>query len=392
MPHPLLETDTLQCAHQGRITLTSSTKGLFSINNAGVISLDDLSKASISCPNPITNGGPCSKIANIPQSVSSKMLEIDSQKIVLCENISLVTTDKGVPLKLSGEPQAKGYFEIDEGEDTANSSDTHTATLDSKASQGYEYGEEVEEKIDIAQGAYELAFGEKEEQREKIEGEDDIPDNVIRIETEDNSGEYIEIEFGKSAEEIEREIEEEDKTRQELEEFLGYPSDSIADASDSISHYQALMGNEVKTDIDNIALPRFMPRFNRPKGSKRLHKKNPPKAPEYAKNQKDVMRIVRELETAKRSKGSNKRVRLVDSKKDFRRLLYRLTRYAKKIEEKVEDIFIRKIKEQRKMIRTRYKLKDDTQIQYRSESQSGGETIEINKKDIIIHNKEQLFK
>ena len=152
MPHPLLETDTLQCAHQGKITLTSSTKGLFSINNAGVISLDDLSKASISCPNPITNGGPCSKIANIPQSVSSKMLEIDSQKIVLCENISLVTTDKGVPLKLSGEPQAKGYFEIDEGEDTANSSDTHTATLDSKASQGYEYGEEVEEKIDIAQG------------------------------------------------------------------------------------------------------------------------------------------------------------------------------------------------------------------------------------------------
>ena len=205
MPHPLLETDTLQCAHQGKITLTSSTKGLFSINNAGVISLDDLSKASISCPNPITNGGPCSKIANIPQSVSSKMLEIDSQKIVLCENISLVTTDKGVPLKLSGEPQAKGYFEIDEGEDTANSSDTHTATLDSKASQGYEYGEEVEEKIDITQGvliasnddslAYELAFGEKEEQREKIEGEDDIPDNVIRIETEDGSGEYIEIEF-----------------------------------------------------------------------------------------------------------------------------------------------------------------------------------------------------
>ena len=173
---------------------------------------------------------------------------------------------------------------------------------------------------------------------------------------------------------------------------MGYPSDSIADASDSISHYQALMGNEVKTDIDSIARIRITPRFNKSKGSKRLYKKNPPKAPEYAKNQKDVMRIVRELETAKRSKGSNKRVRLVDSKKDFRRLLYRLTRYAKKIEEKVEDIFIRKIKEQRKMIRTRYKLKDDTQIQYRSESQSGGETIEINKKDIIIHNKDQLFK
>ena len=119
-----------------------------------------------------------------------------------------------------------------------------------------------------------------------VEFEESIPPNVIRIETENDSGEYIEIEFGKSVEEIEREIEKEDEIRQEVEEFLGYPSDSIADASDSISHYQALMGNEVKTDIGNVALPRFMPRFNRPKGSKRLYKKIHLKHPNMQKTKK----------------------------------------------------------------------------------------------------------
>ena len=158
-----------------------------------------------------------------------------------------------------------------------------------------------------------------------VEFEESIPPNIIRIETEDGSGEYIEIEFGKSVEEIEREIEKEDEIRQEVEEFLGYPSDSIADVSNSISHYQALIGNEVKTDISNVALPRFMPRFNRPKGSKRLYKKNPPKAPEYARDEKDVMRIVREL--------PKQGYRLVWKARDFEHLKQiwkRLTKYAKK--------------------------------------------------------------
>lgn len=114
MPYPLLETDILQCIHQGTITLISSTKGLFSVNNAGLISLQDLANASIVCPNPITSGGPCTKIANISQTIASKTLEIDSQKIVLCENISLATTDKGSPLILQGSPKAKGFFEIEE--------------------------------------------------------------------------------------------------------------------------------------------------------------------------------------------------------------------------------------------------------------------------------------
>ena len=114
MPYPLLESDTLQCAHGGSITLTSSTKEFFSINNTGVISLKDLANANIACPNPTTSGGACTKIATIPQAIASKILTIDSQKIVLCEHISLVTTDKGSPLSLQGTPKAKGYFEIEE--------------------------------------------------------------------------------------------------------------------------------------------------------------------------------------------------------------------------------------------------------------------------------------
>ena len=203
-----------------------------------------------------------------------------------------------------------------------------------------------------------------------VEFEESIPPNVIRIETEDDSGEYIEIEFGKSVEEIEREIEKEDEIRQEVEEFLGYPSDSIADASDSISHYQALMGNEVKTDIGNVALPRFMPRFNRPKGSKRLYKKNPPKAPEYAKNQKDVMRIVREL--------PKQGYRLVWKARDFEHLKQiwkRLTKYAKKIEPRNDKKYREHI--------DRTRLKDKTEINFRQKSKSGSqdksgdETIDI---------------
>lgn len=114
MPHPLLETDTLQCIHQGKVVLQSSTKELFAINDAGAISLEDLANAKILCTNPITNGGPCTTIANIPKNIASKILEINSKKIVLCEHISLATTDKGSPLSLQGNPKAQGYLEIEE--------------------------------------------------------------------------------------------------------------------------------------------------------------------------------------------------------------------------------------------------------------------------------------
>lgn len=85
-------------------------------NDAGLISLQDLANAVIiGCTNNIAGiPNPCTKLANIPNSITSSLLEIDNQKIVLAQAISQVLTDKGSPLILQGEPKAKDIFEIDE--------------------------------------------------------------------------------------------------------------------------------------------------------------------------------------------------------------------------------------------------------------------------------------
>ena len=121
MPHPLLETDSLECPHKGKILLQSSTKDIMCVQdssnqNAGMISLQDLANASIiGCTNNIAGvPSPCTKLVNIPTSICSTLLEIDNQKIVLAQAISQVLTDKGSPLILQGEPKAKDIFEIDE--------------------------------------------------------------------------------------------------------------------------------------------------------------------------------------------------------------------------------------------------------------------------------------
>ena len=116
MPHPLLETDSVECAHKGKVLLQSSTKDLMCVENAGMISLQDLANATIvGCTNNIAGvPSPCTKLANIPNSIASTLLEIDNQKIVLAQAISQVITDKGSPLILQGEPKAKDIFELDE--------------------------------------------------------------------------------------------------------------------------------------------------------------------------------------------------------------------------------------------------------------------------------------
>ena len=85
-------------------------------NDAGMISLQDLANVSIvGCTNNIAGvPSPCTKLANIPNSICSTLLEIDNQKIVLAQAISQVLTDKGSPLILQGKPKAKDIFELDE--------------------------------------------------------------------------------------------------------------------------------------------------------------------------------------------------------------------------------------------------------------------------------------
>ena len=121
MPNPLLETDNIECPHKGKVLLQSTTKDLMCVqdssgNDAGMISLDDLANATIiGCTNNIAGvPSPCTKLVNIPNSIASTLLEVDSQKIVLAQAISQVLTDKGSPLILQGQPKAKDIFELDE--------------------------------------------------------------------------------------------------------------------------------------------------------------------------------------------------------------------------------------------------------------------------------------
>ncbi|MGX2973085.1 hypothetical protein [Helicobacter sp. T3_23-1059] len=121
MPNPLLETDSVECAHKGKVLLQSSTKDIMCVqdssnNDAGMISLGDLANASIvGCTNNIAGvPSPCMKLVNIPTSICSTMLEINNQKIIIAQAISQVLTDKGSPLILQDEPKAKDIFELDE--------------------------------------------------------------------------------------------------------------------------------------------------------------------------------------------------------------------------------------------------------------------------------------
>ena len=119
--NPLLETDKIECIHKGKVIFQSSTKDLMCVQDssgtdAGVINLQDLANAVIiGCANNIAGiPNPCTKLASIPNSITSSLLEIDNQKIVLAQTISQVITDKGSPLILQGEPKAKDILELDQ--------------------------------------------------------------------------------------------------------------------------------------------------------------------------------------------------------------------------------------------------------------------------------------
>ncbi|WP_181881899.1 hypothetical protein [Helicobacter sp. MIT 14-3879] len=79
MPHPLLEDDKIECIHKGKLILQSSTKDLLEINNAGVITINDLKQASIvGCFNNIVGiPSPRTKLVNIPESITSSLLKVE---------------------------------------------------------------------------------------------------------------------------------------------------------------------------------------------------------------------------------------------------------------------------------------------------------------------------
>ena len=115
MLHPLLENDICKCAHSGIVQMKSGSKSLLTINNVGVITINDLAQASIvGCTNNISGvPAPCTKLVNMPVSITSSLIDVGGQKVVLAEKISQITTDKGSPLMLQGIPKASGVFEVD---------------------------------------------------------------------------------------------------------------------------------------------------------------------------------------------------------------------------------------------------------------------------------------
>ena len=141
--NPLLETDKIECIHKGKVLLQSSTKDLMCVQDssgtdAGAISLQDLANAVIiGCTNNIAGiPNPCTKLVSIPNSITSSLLEIDNQKIVLAQAISQVITDKGSPLILQGEPKAKDILELDEDitefNNTQNTNESEKSISESK--------------------------------------------------------------------------------------------------------------------------------------------------------------------------------------------------------------------------------------------------------------------
>ena len=129
MPIPLLESDKLECIHKGKVLLQSSISNLLSINNAGAITLQDLAQVKIlGCQNQILGVyAPCTKlIISIPESITSTLLEVNKEKIVLTEYINQVLTDKGSPLFLQESPKAKGLCEIEQKLDSHNPHNANT--------------------------------------------------------------------------------------------------------------------------------------------------------------------------------------------------------------------------------------------------------------------------
>ena len=72
------------------------------IAGESVITESDLKNAVISgCSHNIAGiPKPCTKIVQIPPNALSELLEVNGEKVVLEDNVTMIMTDNGVPLQL----------------------------------------------------------------------------------------------------------------------------------------------------------------------------------------------------------------------------------------------------------------------------------------------------
>ncbi|MCW1353399.1 hypothetical protein OLQ25_08895, partial [Campylobacter jejuni] len=168
-----------------------------------------------------------------------------------------------------------------------------------------------------------------------------IPDNVIRIETQDGSGEFIEIVFD------------------DLEKWRNKSSGAIKPL------FTPLEGivEDISNSLENVSIIgdalAMLGAVKNPKNAKNIIKKK-------SLTKDEVLQIVDKLPKNVR----DKRRRIVENKEELDKLWKKLTKNSKELENKVDKKYGQSIYMR--------KLDDQTIIQYKKASKSGGETIEIN--------------
>ena len=235
-----------------------------------------------------------------------------------------------------------------------------------------------------------MLSGDVIEEREEVEGGDDIPDNVIRIETEDGSGEYIEIEFDEN--DNLKDINNDD----ELNDLLHQAKDilyELSPLSSAQSAYDNLTAGEYKDAlIDTITILPMAKVFkaktiankieniiskDKRKEDVRIAKPKP-----KSLSRQEVLGIIDKLPMGLKSNGeANPRIRLVKSQKELDELWERLTKNTKELQNGTDTRHGKPMYQRM--------LDDGTRINYRVDSKTGGSTIDINsrnpKTNIRIH-------
>ncbi|HEG0615236.1 TPA: hypothetical protein SB591_001682, partial [Campylobacter coli] len=168
-----------------------------------------------------------------------------------------------------------------------------------------------------------------------------IPDNVIRIQTQDGSGEFIEIVFD--------ELKEWEKSSSGAIKPLFTPLEGIVEDISNLLENVGIIG-------DALAM---LDAVKNPKNAKNIIKKK-------SLTRDEVLQIVDKLPKNVRDKCR----RIVENKEELDKLWKKLTKNSKELENKVDKKYGQSIYMR--------KLDDQTIIQYKKASKSGGETIEIN--------------
>ena len=324
--HPILEDNLVMCIHGGKVNLKAKNAKKIQSNNIPIMLNNEIQGASISgCLNPPILGGPCSKVALVfPYTFTQH--QVNNKRAVLQMGL-IGVSDKAYPILAIPK---KNTIKFSPMKLKANPLD----------------------KIEYERIQWE---GIKKEEEKKVESksvssvvnqEQELPPNIIRIETLDESEEFIEIVLPEGEEQDLW-----DKTLDIAQKLGSYAIDGLD-----------MAGNIPLPQTKILKTPKLI------KNGSNIVKKS---LGIKSLTRKEVLDIVDKLPR----NVKDKRRRVVESKKELDELWERLTKNAKELEPKTDKRYGLPI--------YRRELDDGTIIQYKKASTSrgsasGGETIEIN--------------